>query len=155
MSINNLLERLDKVKGSNGKYQACCPAHDDKNPSMAITETADGKVLVKCFAGCTADEIVGAIGLELKDLFPESNMTASQKRAYATVQTKTQIEDALWHELIVMEQILSSRVCDRRLATNQAFRNANPGWRPMPFEHWDREILAAGRIKKALGALYD
>ena len=154
MSINTILEHLDKVKGGNGRYQARCPAHDDKTPSLSITETANGTILIKCFSGCTVDEIVGSIGLELKDLFPESSMSGSQKRDYRTKQNTAQIEEALWHELIVMEQIISIRVCDRKLANNTLCRNQNPGWLPIPFEHWDREILSAQRIKKALGDLY-
>ncbi len=69
--LDKVLSCLDKVKsaGSN-KWKACCPAHDDKHPSLAITETADGTVLLKCWTGCTAQQIVSAIGLELRDLFP-------------------------------------------------------------------------------------
>ena len=69
--LDKVLSCLDKVKpaGAN-KWKACCPAHDDKNPSLAISETADGTVLLKCWAGCTAQSIVSAIGLELRDLFP-------------------------------------------------------------------------------------
>ena len=69
--LDKVISRLDKVKsaGSN-KWKACCPAHDDKNPSLAITETSDGTVLLRCWAGCTAQEIVSSIGLELRDLFP-------------------------------------------------------------------------------------
>lgn len=69
--LDKVLSCLDKVKPAGaGKWKACCPAHDDKNPSLAITETSDGTVLLKCWAGCTAKSIVSAIGLELRDLFP-------------------------------------------------------------------------------------
>ena len=69
--LEKVLARLDKVKlNGAGKWLACCPAHDDKSPSLSIKETADGTVLLKCWAGCTAAEITGAIGLELRDLFP-------------------------------------------------------------------------------------
>ena len=69
--LDNVLSCLDKVKSAGtNKWKACCPAHDDKNPSLAISETSDGTVLLKCWAGCTAQEIVSAIGLELRDLFP-------------------------------------------------------------------------------------
>ena len=40
-------------------------------PSLSIRETVDGKVLVKCWTGCSVDEVVAAAGLELGDLFPE------------------------------------------------------------------------------------
>lgn len=69
--LDKVLSCLDKVKpaGAN-KWKACCPAHDDKNPSLAITETSDGTVLLRCWVGCNAKDIVTAIGLELRDLFP-------------------------------------------------------------------------------------
>lgn len=69
--LDKVLSCLDKVKpaGAN-KWKACCPAHDDKNPSLAISETTDGVVLLKCWTGCTTQNIVSAIGLELRDLFP-------------------------------------------------------------------------------------
>ena len=71
MPIDKLLPKLSRVKqGKAGAWTACCPAHDDKSPSLKITETADGVVLLKCWSGCTAAEIVAAIGLELRDLFP-------------------------------------------------------------------------------------
>lgn len=69
--LDKVLNRLDKVKSAGAdKWKACCPAHDDKHPSLAISETSDGVVLLKCWAGCTTKEIVSAIGLELRDLFP-------------------------------------------------------------------------------------
>lgn len=72
-SINDLINRLHKVKQTGqGRYIACCPAHNDKHPSLAIRDD-EGKILLRCFAGCSAFEIVSSIGLELADLFPESN----------------------------------------------------------------------------------
>lgn len=69
--LEKVISRLDKVKSAGAnKWKACCPAHNDKNPSLAISETSDGTVLLKCWAGCTAQDIVSAIGLELRDLFP-------------------------------------------------------------------------------------
>ena len=70
--INKLLSRLEKVRSkSHGEWVACCPAHPDKHPSLGIKLCEDGKVLLHCFTGCSADDIVSAIGLELSDLFPE------------------------------------------------------------------------------------
>lgn len=69
--IDLLLDRLSGVKQTRpDRYQARCPAHDDRSPSLAITETPDGTILLKCWAGCGAADIVAAVGLELKDLFP-------------------------------------------------------------------------------------
>ena len=49
---------------------ARCPAHDDRGPSLSISEGDQGSVLIHCFAGCSAEAIVNAVGLELRDLFP-------------------------------------------------------------------------------------
>jgi hypothetical protein len=71
MSAEAILSRLSKVKGRNGAWTACCPAHDDKSPSLAIRED-DGKVLLHCFGGCEVSSIVAAVGMEMTDLFPPS-----------------------------------------------------------------------------------
>ncbi|ALY51066.1 virulence-associated protein E [Pseudomonas aeruginosa] len=69
--IDKLLPRLDKVKADGkSRWKACCPAHDDKSPSLRVTETEGGTVLLKCWVGCTAAEIVAAVGLQMADLFP-------------------------------------------------------------------------------------
>ncbi len=69
--IEKVISRLDKVKSAGAnKWIACCPAHLDKSPSLAISETSDGVVLIKCWAGCSANDVVQAIGLQLRDLFP-------------------------------------------------------------------------------------
>lgn len=71
MTAEILTSKLEKVKQVGPfRWQARCPAHDDKGPSLSIRETDDGRVLVHCFAGCSVHEIVQAAGLELADLFP-------------------------------------------------------------------------------------
>ena len=69
MSLDTILPHLRKVKKTGTGYLACCPAHDDKSPSMTMTER-DGVVLIHCFAGCSIDEIMGAIGVDASELFP-------------------------------------------------------------------------------------
>lgn len=72
MIADKLLNQLTKVKRTGQEsWIACCPAHADKNPSMTITEKDDGRVLVHCFAGCSVDSILGAVGLTFDDLYPE------------------------------------------------------------------------------------
>lgn len=59
----------DAQRNGNG-WIARCPAHDDRDPSLSISEGDDGRVLVHCFAGCDPEAIVGAVGLSLQDLMP-------------------------------------------------------------------------------------
>jgi hypothetical protein len=56
-----------------------CPAHDDNNPSLSISEGADGRVLIKCHAGCEVEAVVEAIGLTMADLFPAKNSRSSKR----------------------------------------------------------------------------
>lgn len=76
-----ILPRLDKARRTGaGKWLACCPAHDDKSPSLSIKETDDGTILVHCFANCEAHEVVSAMGLELSDLYPERSRSDYKPR---------------------------------------------------------------------------
>lgn len=71
MTAEILLSRLQKVKPrGKGQWLACCPAHEDKSPSMTVAEDADGRVLVHCFAGCGVAEILQAVSLDFSALFP-------------------------------------------------------------------------------------
>jgi hypothetical protein len=69
--IDDLLSRLDKVRKTGpGRWIACCPAHDDKSPSLSIRELEDGRVLLHCHCGCSPADVLAAVGLEFADLFP-------------------------------------------------------------------------------------
>jgi hypothetical protein len=70
--IDHVLEQLDgDVKGNGSGFLTFCPAHDDRNnPSLAVSEAEDGRVLLHCFVGCETTDILEALSLEMKDLFP-------------------------------------------------------------------------------------
>jgi len=78
-NVHNLLARLDKVKRTGPcTWQGCCPAHNDRGPSLSIaekddgrTEKDDGRILVHCFAGCGVHSVLAAVGMDISDLFPE------------------------------------------------------------------------------------
>jgi len=70
MISDRLIHSLDGVRETGrDRWIACCPAHEDRSPSLAIREV-DDRVLIHCFAGCNIDEVVSAIGLQISDLFP-------------------------------------------------------------------------------------
>ena len=109
--IDAVLHRLDRVKSTGpGKWQALCPAHDDKRPSLSIREADDGKVLLKCWAGCGAAEIVSALGLSLADLFPGDRRSLHQ-HGTAPVRRPFDYRDALTgiaHETLVARLIIEA-----------------------------------------------
>lgn len=51
-------------------YLIQCPAHDDRTPSLAVTDGGD-KVLLHCFAGCDTDTILNALNLTWADTFDQ------------------------------------------------------------------------------------
>ena len=53
MSPNELTKALKKGKWHGSYGTACCPAHDDKSPSLSISLGRDGRTLVKCHCGCS------------------------------------------------------------------------------------------------------
>jgi hypothetical protein len=68
-ALDAVLTRLDKVSRSGQGYKARCPAHRDRQPSLSITVGHDGRVLLKCHAGCTTEAIVSSLDLKMADLF--------------------------------------------------------------------------------------
>jgi putative DNA primase/helicase len=42
-------------------HLACCPAHEDRTPSLSVMDGKDGHVLVHCFAGCDARDVIAAL----------------------------------------------------------------------------------------------
>jgi hypothetical protein len=59
-----------KGKGSNW----CCPAHEDKSPSLSVNQ-GDAGAMLKCHAGCEVGAVVAAVGLGTADLFDEPRQT--------------------------------------------------------------------------------
>lgn len=46
-------------------WEACCPAHDDKKPSLRLTNGSDGQLLFHCLGNCSSDEVFWALKREL------------------------------------------------------------------------------------------
>jgi phage/plasmid primase-like uncharacterized protein len=61
--LAGVLAQLRKVRKCGGGFVACCPAHDDQDPSLSIKIGRNGCPLLYCFAGCSFESIRSAIGL--------------------------------------------------------------------------------------------
>jgi putative DNA primase/helicase len=59
MSAESIARALGGRKVGHG-WTARCPAHDDREPSLSIRD-ADGKVLVRCHAGCNQRDAIAAL----------------------------------------------------------------------------------------------
>jgi 5S rRNA maturation endonuclease (ribonuclease M5) len=73
---------LERVRGAladhgsrrSGPSGWTCPAHDDRQASLSVTATSDGKVILNCHADCESDAVVRALGLQWADLFPQAEV---------------------------------------------------------------------------------
>jgi hypothetical protein len=97
VTIDDFLDLLDGVKHSGGRWTARCPAHEDQVSSLSVAE-GDKGLLVMCHAGCETEDVVHALGLEMKDLFanttnsPAQATTPRRKRIYAVVHSSGEHE---------------------------------------------------------------
>jgi hypothetical protein len=77
--LDNFLERVERVQQSSDGHRASCPnplhgkGRGDINPSLSVTTGEDGRVLLKCHAGCSLEDILGAMGLDKRDLFERND----------------------------------------------------------------------------------
>ena len=68
MSFLNMLDKL-KPSGAN-KWNACCPVHDDHNPSMSIKQLDDLSYVCHCHScGANGMDVFKALGCDLDELF--------------------------------------------------------------------------------------
>lgn len=136
--ISTLLSRLSKVRRTgDGTWRASCPGsvheHGDRSAGLCIREKDDGRILLWCPVGCSAEEIVGAIDMDLCDLFPPlQHHGKPERRPFPAADCLR----AVGYEVIVVSSSAVTLLDGK------------------PFSQGDRErlILAAGRIQRALAA---
>lgn len=116
VSADKLLSRLDRVRErGRGQWSARCPAHDDRSPSLSVRELDDGRLLVHCFGGCDVTAVVGAVGLDLADLFPERDRPAAkaERRPWAAVQLLDLAAYEATIVVLITADMLAGREADR------------------------------------------
>ena len=141
--INLLLDRLENVKQNGEGYRVACPAHEGKSRStLSIKEADDGRVLLHCFAGCSALDVVHSLGLELKDLFerPAANMTRQEKQKLRQLAKQGQWKTAL--------AFLPLEIAVLEIAAVQLAKSE-----PLNAPDLERLILAGERIRSAWAVL--
>jgi hypothetical protein len=135
MSIDTLLSRLTEAKRTgDGRYLACCPAHLDKRPSLAVRELDDERVLIHCFAGCSVEEVLHAVGLEFDALFPESPIGQCLHPERHPFSAKDILE-AVRHETLIVSVAASTIAHGKTLVKDD----------------YERLILASRRLQTAGG----
>lgn len=118
--VASILDRLSRVKANGvGRWLGCCPSHEDHSPSLSIRE-ADGRILLHCFGGCDVEDVLGALGLQLRDLFDEP--LSQQSAPMHSRIPAADILQALDHEILVTVVILDEIVQNRKINEGQMAR---------------------------------
>jgi DNA primase len=69
MHVEEFVELLGAARPvGRGKWNASCPAHLDRSPSLSVTEGSD-RILIHCHAGCALGSILVELGLTWHDIF--------------------------------------------------------------------------------------
>ena len=91
--LSELLRALQphKLRKTGSGWAACCPAHEDKRPSLSMTEAANGNVLVKCHAGCRTEDVLAALDLPMTVLFPDDRNPVAPRPSPSTAAPEHEI----------------------------------------------------------------
>lgn len=87
-SFDLFLNRLLNLRSTGQNcWTACCPAHDDRNPSLSIRLVGE-RILLKCFRGCESEAVLNALGFDSwADLYSQTECPYSPQESYTPVQT--------------------------------------------------------------------
>lgn len=81
-----VLNKLKNVKHQRGrKWVASCPAHNDRLPSLTVTEGKKG-LLLYCWAGCATKEVCGVLEIPMQSLFFDAAEDSSNQDAERLLQ---------------------------------------------------------------------
>lgn len=118
MMIDEILSRLEGVRRTGpDKYVACCPAHEDNDPSLGITKVGQGRILLHCFAGCDPVSVLAAIGLSMSDLFEDGPIADNIAGIFPSLaQKKCKKEDEAYHSKIVLDIARAERLKGKKLS---------------------------------------
>jgi hypothetical protein len=95
MTTSEIAARVNARAFGNG-WRARCPGHGSISGTLSIAEGREGRVLLRCFAGCTTEQILAKLGLEMRDLFPKPEDSRPQSRSPVQhTATAQEIRDAL------------------------------------------------------------
>jgi RecA-family ATPase/5S rRNA maturation endonuclease (ribonuclease M5) len=86
LQLDEFLTHLDGVKKTGPtQYMACCPVksahkHGDRAPSLSVGKGNNGSIVFYCQGGCSQESVLQALGLSMKDLFPDGDRPRFDRR---------------------------------------------------------------------------
>ncbi|MFM2410379.1 MAG: hypothetical protein RL481_1207 [Pseudomonadota bacterium] len=100
---------------SRSQGMCCCPAHDDRTPSLSIG-LSTGAILFHCFAGCSRDEVMAGFkrhGIQPRDLFDGSGGAIKPTRAVSEGPDANALR--LWREAKPISDSLADSYLTKRM----------------------------------------
>ena len=143
-AVERILNRLTGVRTASRGWVACCPAHDDREPSLSIGLGEEGQVLLKCFAGCTMARIVETIGMTVADLFPDSPATFSPDAQASPVGTG--------RSPLSLLDLAQEKCLPWQFLFNLGVMDTDHGSIEIPYHLADGSLAPRQRIRTALAA---
>ena len=80
LTILHMQSRLRRWKRTGSGWQACCPCHEDREPSLSIGRKHD-RIVLRCHAGCDTASVLDRLGLDWADLFDGDRPTGDRRQA--------------------------------------------------------------------------
>ena len=133
MTAESIAKALSGRKVGGG-WMARCPGHDDRKPSLSIQHTDNGKVLVRCHAGCDQDRVISA--LRSRGLWPENGSHPSKRSRGAKL-------------------LRDNRIVPNRSAPRSRFPSGKPRGRPRTrqYRHISPRAVSIFRCRKRSGSM--
>lgn len=133
--VSNFLNKLNKVQGrGRDSWVACCPSHDDKNPSLKI-DIKNDKILIKCWSGCSTEDILGSVGMDFDDIFPDRAIYHRSSGDRPTLSSSDALRIIKYEAMIIYMMGVDLRA--KKIPSE---------------EDHNRFVLAVGRVKDAIDA---
>ncbi len=138
--LEGVLSHLHGVRKSFRGWVSRCPAHDDREPSLSIGLGDQGQILLTCFAGCSLEQIVAAMGITVADLFPHMP-SASRTQTKGTQRTTLLLLDLAYDKQLPWQYLLTLGITE-----DQA------GGVRIPYHLLDGTLASRHRLRTALVA---
>lgn len=116
LTAGEIAQALGGRRAGQGAFVARCPAHEDRTPSLSLCDTDDGRVLVKCHAGCDQRDVIEA--LRRRGLWPGDHewprIAPRAKPASSGVAKRSDFPQKIWGEAVDPRGTLAEKYLNGR-----------------------------------------
>ena len=141
-----------RASGKGFRVPTIC--HNGTGKNLYLADGDNGKLIATCFShGCEYKTIMQAI--EAQGLKPKAESSRKQRQQFSQIKNKRELIDIFFTELHILLQFINDRIGDRYKLADRNYLKLHPEFTPMPEEPFEREKLAAHRVKILICEIYD